>query len=121
MASGLQTETRVAIVFEEAQGFGRLRGLIGRAEPEAGHGLLIARCRCVHGCLMAYAIDVAFIDAELRVLRVARLRPWRWLLCRRARHVVELADGECGRLGVAAGTCLEKNLAQGGEFAPLDS
>jgi uncharacterized membrane protein (UPF0127 family) len=53
---------------------------------------------------MRFAIDAVFLDAEGRVLRVAAdLRPWRLAACRGAKAVVELAAGECARVGLAPG------------------
>jgi uncharacterized protein len=45
----------------------RLRGLLGRPEPEPGEGLLIHPCRAVHMYGMRYGIDVIFLDQEGRV------------------------------------------------------
>lgn len=52
---------------------------------------------------MRYAIDVVFLDRQLRVLRVARLKPSRLLVCGAAAHTLELRAGECERLGIAPG------------------
>jgi uncharacterized membrane protein (UPF0127 family) len=53
---------------------------------------------------MRFPIDVVFLDAEQRVVRVVpSLAPWRMAAAKGARSVLELAAGECGRLGVAAG------------------
>jgi uncharacterized protein len=74
----------------------RARGLLGRAAPEP---LLIAPARSVHTCGMRFPIDVVFLDAELRVVRVVRgLRPWRVAGARRARAVLELPAGAAARL-----------------------
>ncbi|PKN26336.1 MAG: hypothetical protein CVU65_05985 [Deltaproteobacteria bacterium HGW-Deltaproteobacteria-22] len=62
-----------------ASGFGsRLRGLLGsRALPE-GHGLLLVPCQSIHMFFMSIALDVAFLDAQGRVVAVyAGLKPWR--------------------------------------------
>jgi uncharacterized membrane protein (UPF0127 family) len=56
---------------------------------------------------MRFAIDAVFLDADDRVLRVAAdLRPWRVAGCRGARAVVELAAGECARVGLREGDTL---------------
>ena len=49
---------------------------------------------------MRFPIDAAFLDAELRVLKVARrLRPWRIALAPRGtRCVLETAAGTLARL-----------------------
>ncbi len=86
-----------------ATGPRRVTGLIGRAPQELGEALLFTRCRSVHGMFMSRRIDVVFLDSGMRVLRTARLRPWRIAFCKRAAHVLELRDGGCRRLGLAAG------------------
>jgi uncharacterized protein len=68
----------------------RARGLLGRpARP-----LLLAPARSVHTFGMRCAIDVVFLDADLRVVKVVdRLRPWRMASARRAVAVLELPAG----------------------------
>lgn len=81
----------------------RLRGLIGRPQPAPGHGLLLVGERAVHGVGMRYPIDLAFLDAQGVIVSCRRLPQWRWRLCRAAVHVIELAEGECARLGLRPG------------------
>jgi uncharacterized membrane protein (UPF0127 family) len=85
-----------------AESFGlRLRGLLGRSSLPAGEGMLIRRESSVHTFFMRFAIDVVFLDADGRVLRVdANVGPWRLKACRRARSVLELAAGEARGLSV---------------------
>jgi uncharacterized membrane protein (UPF0127 family) len=53
---------------------------------------------------MRFAIDIAFLDSELRVLAVSPgVRPWRLRLQRGARAVLELPAGEADRVGIAPG------------------
>jgi uncharacterized membrane protein (UPF0127 family) len=53
---------------------------------------------------MRFAIDAAFLDRDGRVLRVVEaLRPWQIAGCRGAKSVIELAAGECGRVGLSPG------------------
>jgi uncharacterized membrane protein (UPF0127 family) len=86
----------------------RLRGLMGTAHLPPGRGLLFPRSRSVHTHFMRYAIDVVFLDADRRVVAISRsLRPWRFAGERRADAVLELAAGECDRLGLAEGDVLE--------------
>ena len=59
----------------------RLRGMLGRS-PIAANGLPLVmafpRCSSVHTCLMAYPIDIAFIDRNGNILaRYENVRPWR--------------------------------------------
>jgi uncharacterized protein len=69
----------------------RLLGLalLPRAPP-AGWALVLPRCSSVHTVGMRFALDVVFLDAEGRVLRVARaVPPWRVVSCRGAAAAVE--------------------------------
>jgi uncharacterized protein len=82
----------------------RLRGLMGRRGLESGEGLLLRPSGSVHTCFMRFAIDVVFLDSELRVLAVsAAVRPWRLRLQRGARAVLELPAGEAERVGISPG------------------
>jgi uncharacterized protein len=70
----------------------RARGLLGRRAPAPP--LLLAPARSVHTCFMRAPIDVVFLDAELRAVRVVRgLRPWRLAGDRRAVAALELPAG----------------------------
>jgi uncharacterized membrane protein (UPF0127 family) len=82
----------------------RLRGLMGVARLEPGSGLLLPRTSSVHTHFMRFAIDVVFLDDEGRIARIVpALRPWRFAAAKGAGSVLELAAGECQRLGLAAG------------------
>jgi uncharacterized membrane protein (UPF0127 family) len=80
----------------------RLRGLLGRAALKADEGLLIRPCRSIHMWFMRFPIDAAFLDEEMRVVKVARnLRPWRLAWApRQTRCVVETAAGTLDRVAV---------------------
>ena len=84
----------------------RRKGLIGRDGIEGA--LLLERTRSVHTFGMRFPIDVAHCDADMRVLRVATMRPNRvgrpvW----RAASVIEAEAGSMRRWGVAPGVELE--------------
>lgn len=86
----------------------RLRGLLGRRQLDAARGLWIRPCNSVHCCFMRFAIDVLYLDAEQRILRIHHtLRPWRFSLCWSAHSVIELAAGECRRLQIEPGDLLK--------------
>jgi uncharacterized membrane protein (UPF0127 family) len=92
--------------------FSRLRGLLGRAGLPQGEGLFFPRTRSVHTHFMRFPIDVVFLDDERRVVAVSRaLRPWRFAREAGADAVLELAAGECERLGVAEGDRLVERPA----------
>jgi uncharacterized membrane protein (UPF0127 family) len=62
--------------------FARLKGLLGRSQLPANHGLLISHCTSVHTIGMAFAIDVLHLDKHGRVKRIlrdmkpGRIGPW---------------------------------------------
>jgi uncharacterized membrane protein (UPF0127 family) len=83
----------------------RRRGLLGR-DGTAG-ALLLTPCRAVHTLGMRFAIDVAYLDRSLTVLRVETLRPGRMPLPRlAARHVLEAEAGAMAGWGVRVGVRL---------------
>ncbi len=83
----------------------RFRGLMGRATLPPGRGLLLTPCNSVHMCFMRFAIDVIYLDADDRVLKVVQnLWPWLGLsLCPGARAALEVTAGEAARLGIEKG------------------
>jgi uncharacterized protein len=82
----------------------RMRGLLGRHQLRPGEGMLLCPAPSVHTFFMRFPIDVVFVDADLRVRRVAsQLKPWRVAACRGARAALELAGGEASRLDISVG------------------
>jgi len=82
----------------------RMRGLLGRRALPSGEGILLRPAASVHMFFMRFAIDVVWLDRDLHVLDVrANLRPWRTAARRGARAALELAAGECERIGLRAG------------------
>lgn len=56
----------------------RCRGLIGRAAPAPGEGLLIPHCNAIHTFFMRYPINAIFLDKHDQVVKKAEnIRPWR--------------------------------------------
>lgn len=87
----------------------RLRGWLGRAAAPVERGLWIVPCDAVHTWAMRFPVDLLFIDAGGRILRVDhRVAPWRLRLCIGAYSVIELAAGEAQRLGLARGDFVER-------------
>jgi len=97
-----------ALRLTRATGFvERLRGLLGRPLPEPGQGIWLEPCNAVHTLGMAGAIDLLFLDAARRVVRVVpSLAPWRAAGRRDAVSTVELRAGEAGRLRIVPGSRL---------------
>lgn len=86
----------------------RMKGLLGRRELPRGQGLLLRPAPAIHSWFMRFPIDAVFLDRDLVVVGTERsLRPWRVAGRRGARAVLELAAGECERLGVRTGSRLE--------------
>ena len=102
---GREIASRVAVAEDSVS---RSRGLLGRTAMAPEEGLWIVPCPMIHTFFMKFAIDVLFLDRELRVVRVLeRLKPWRlspWVF--RAHSVLELAGGRL-QGAVQVGDCLE--------------
>jgi uncharacterized membrane protein (UPF0127 family) len=82
----------------------RMRGLLGRSGLPPGEGILLRPAGSVHTAFMRFAIDVVFLDRELRVLAIeADVSPWRTRARRGAKAVLELAAGEAARVRLAVG------------------
>jgi uncharacterized membrane protein (UPF0127 family) len=85
----------------------RFRGLMGVAQLPPGTGLLLPGTSSVHTHFMRFPIDLVFLDSERRIVSITRgVRPWRFAKAKDSDSVLELAAGECDRLGLAAGTAL---------------
>ena len=84
----------------------RSRGLLGR---DGVDGVLLLRpCRSVHTVGMRFPIDVAFCDADLRVLRLVTMPRHRLSrLVWRSRAVIEAEAGAFARWGLRPGDKLE--------------
>lgn len=86
----------------------RMRGLLGRSELPKGEGILLRPAASVHTAFMRFAIDVVFLDADQRVLKVAaNLMPWKAAASRGAKAVVELPAGEAERRRIQIGEQLQ--------------
>jgi uncharacterized protein len=81
----------------------RIRGLIGWSELAPGEGMLLRPSWSIHTAFVSYPIDAVFLDEELRILSVAKLKPFRAALRFGARAVLELPSGQCERLGLKPG------------------
>ena len=74
----------------------RLLGLALLSRKRAGPGLLIPRCAAIHSFGMRFALDVVFLDADLKPLRrVSCLASGRFARCRGAAAVLELPSEAC--------------------------
>ncbi|MCX4527803.1 MULTISPECIES: DUF192 domain-containing protein [unclassified Streptomyces] len=83
----------------------RTRGLLGRDGVEGA--LLLTPAASVHTIRMRFAIDVAYLDRNLRVIALTTMAPGRLGLPRpRSRHVLEAAAGAMAGWGLRIGTAL---------------
>jgi uncharacterized protein len=82
----------------------RRQGLLKRDFLPEGSALVIAPTSAIHTFFMRFAIDVAFVARDGRVLKVRRaMPPWRAATAWRAFAVVEMAAGALDRAGVQTG------------------
>ncbi|MGI5402622.1 DUF192 domain-containing protein [Streptomyces sp. CA-135486] len=96
-----------AVPVEIAATYGpRRRGLLGRDGIEGA--ILLTPCNSVHTFRMRFAIDVAYLDKELRVVDLHAMRPGRLGRPRlRARHVLEAEAGSMAGWGLRPGVQVE--------------
>ena len=87
----LSAEPSVFAAARVARGpLSRLLGLALLHRPATPIALLLPRTRSIHTVGMRFALDLHWLDADERVVRVDRgVRPWRVRTCRAARAVVE--------------------------------
>jgi uncharacterized membrane protein (UPF0127 family) len=86
----------------------RALGLLVGAPLAPEEALLIAPCSSIHTFGMRYPIDVAFIDADARIVRVCpRVPASRVRFAFGAHAVLEMHAGAAARLGLDAGVRLE--------------
>jgi len=87
----------------------RAVGVLGRPHLRPDEGIWIDKCSAIHTVGMRTPIDVLFLDAQQKVLRICpRVRAFRWaVVCWKARSVVELGPGALERIDVLPGDHLE--------------
>ncbi|MCJ1677871.1 DUF192 domain-containing protein [Streptomyces sp. APSN-46.1] len=97
---------RPAIPLEIAASYrARTRGLLGRDGVDGA--LLLTPAASVHTFRMRFAIDVAYLDRNLRVIALTTMAPGRLGLPRpRSRHILEAAAGAMAGWGLRVGTPL---------------
>lgn len=89
----------------------RMQGLLGRDSLDASEGLWFPNHSSVHTFFMRFAIDVAFLDHQGKVVALYHsLRPWRhtWI------HLSALRGGI---LEASAGLFARSGLREGEELA----
>jgi len=83
----------------------RLRGLLGRRRLAPTEALWLRPCNGVHTLGMIFAIDVIFLDDQLRVVKlIENLRPFRLTVPHLgARSVVEMAAHSAAHAALKVG------------------
>lgn len=86
----------------------RRRGLLGRHTFHPDEGILLTPCRSIHTFAMKFAIDVVFLDKQMRVVDVRRnVKPGRpMLLNRKAYSTLELPAGIAAARNIEVGDVL---------------
>jgi uncharacterized membrane protein (UPF0127 family) len=85
----------------------RRQGLLGRDSLPESTAILIAPSNAVHTFFMRFAIDIAFVARDGRVIKVrSSVPPWRIAVAVRAFAVVELAAGALARSRTGRGDTL---------------
>ncbi|MEY4130947.1 MAG: hypothetical protein RLZZ31_1071 [Actinomycetota bacterium] len=84
----------------------RRQGLLGREQADGA--MLLRPAKCIHTVGMKFAIDVAYVDEEQRVIRMDTMTPNRLgPIVRRSRAVIECDAGSLQRWGIKLGDVLE--------------
>jgi len=82
----------------------RRKGLLGRDGLAPFSAMVLAPCAAIHTMFMRFAIDVVFVDADGRALRIVKsLAPWRAAMTPLAHAVIELPAGTLTTREVAVG------------------
>jgi len=72
----------------------RLKGLLGTKSLERGYGVVIKPCSSVHTFGMSYPIDVLFVDAHDRIIKiVVGMAGGRGSMALGSSYVIELPKG----------------------------
>ena len=99
--NGRVVADRVITAFDSRS---RRKGLLKQDSMAEGSALIIAPSNAIHTFFMRFAIDVAFVSKDGRVLKIRRAMPaWRLAASLRAFAVVELPAGALDRSDVKPG------------------
>jgi uncharacterized membrane protein (UPF0127 family) len=98
----------------------RRQGLLGRDGMEPFTALVLAPCAAVHTMFMRFSIDVIFLDADGRAIKIVPdLAPWRAAATLFARAVIELPAGTLASREVSLGDTLYLSAVGGGRLPLL--
>ena len=91
MRSGKVVADQVMTAFDSES---RRKGLLAHSSLPASTALIIAPSNAIHTFFMKFAIDIAFVSKDGRVLKIrSRVPAWRMTGSLRAYAVLELAAG----------------------------
>ena len=112
--AGTVVAERVLTAFDSAQ---RRKGLLGRDALAEGSALIIAPCNAVHTFFMRFAIDIAFVARDGRVVKTrSAVRPSRIAFAVRAFATLELPAGALARSSTVQGDRLICRLRGSGSI-----
>jgi uncharacterized membrane protein (UPF0127 family) len=86
----------------------RFCGLMFRRELPEGHGICLRPCSSIHMFFMRFAIDVAFVDRDGKVVHVLNaIKPWRMSkMVFKSAAAIELPAGTLAARGVTKGSAI---------------
>lgn len=75
---------------------------MGKKTLQDQEGLLLFHCSCIHCFFMRFPIDAVYLSAEMKVVGIETLKPWRLgHFFKGAKHVLELPEGfAAGKIAV---------------------
>ncbi len=86
----------------------RMRGLLGHQPLTDQQGFWIEPCNSIHMWFMSFALDIVFIDRDMRVCQLSEaVKPWRCRASFRASAVLELKSGQIKRQNIQLGDQLQ--------------
>jgi len=75
----------------------RLRGLLGISHLDDNQAVWIQRCNSIHTFFMQMTIDVAFLDDQLRIVKlISKMTPWR--ICLPVLRATSIVEGPVGMI-----------------------
>lgn len=91
-----------ARALEATNSLTRMRGLLGRATMVPDEALILRPASSIHTWFMRFAIDVIYLDKEMKVRKIVpRLAPFRLSWSPGAHCVIEMAAGALASQPVA--------------------
>jgi len=103
----LMTEARVLASIDVANSHSaKAKGLLGRDDIDGAYA--IPKCRWIHTIGMKFPIDVAYVDADNVVIKIAAMHPHRIAMpVHKSAMVIEARAGAFERWGLKVGTPIE--------------